>query len=61
MRQTGAAVLEQDEWRALRDAHYRRVDALTEGHLRRRERGVRHPVEDFLFEYYSHRPARLRR
>ncbi|RCV56179.1 3-methyladenine DNA glycosylase, partial [Marinitenerispora sediminis] len=32
-----------------------------EGHLRRRERGVRHPVEDFLFEYYSHRPARLRR
>jgi hypothetical protein len=30
-------------------------------HQARRRAGARHPVEDFLFTYYSHRPARLRR
>jgi hypothetical protein len=30
-------------------------------HLERRRLGVKHPVEDFLFTYYSHRPAQLRR
>jgi hypothetical protein len=37
------------------------VDALLAGHLERRRRGVKHPVEDFLFTYYSYRPAQLRR
>lgn len=30
-----------------------------EPHLERRRRGVRHPVHDFLFTYYSFRPAQL--
>src|SRR5205807_2152518 len=30
-------------------------------HLARRREGARHPVEDFLFTYYSYRPAQLRR
>jgi hypothetical protein len=30
-------------------------------HLARRRAGVAHPVEDFLFTYYSHRPSALRR
>jgi hypothetical protein len=30
-------------------------------HLSRRRRGIAHPVEDFLFTYYSYRPAALRR
>ncbi len=42
-------------------AHERRVDAWLTPHLARRRRGVRHPVEDFLFSYYSYRPAQLRR
>jgi hypothetical protein len=43
------------------EEHERRVDALLRGHLERRKRGVKHPVEDFLFTYYSYRPAQLRR
>jgi len=37
------------------------VDAWITPHLERRRRGVKHPVEDFLFTYYSYRPAQLRR
>lgn len=49
------------QWRARRSAHEARVDSLVGAHLARRARGERHPVEDFLFTYYSLRPARLRR
>ena len=49
------------QWRGRRDAHQRRVDGWTAGHLVRRERGEKHPVADFLFTYYSYRPAQLRR
>ena len=49
------------EWRARRDAHERRVDAWIGPHLERRRSGLKHPVEDFLFRYYSFRPAQLRR
>jgi hypothetical protein len=55
------AALDAAVWRARQEAHERRVDAWLEPHLRRRRRGVRHPVEDFLFTYYSYRPAQLRR
>lgn len=54
-------VLEAAGWRARRQAHERRVDEWLAPHLRRRGTGRRHPVEDFLFTYYSHRPAQLRR
>ena len=49
------------EWTALARAHAERADALTAGHRARRATGTRHPVEDFLYEYYSARPALLRR
>ncbi|MBW8483110.1 3-methyladenine DNA glycosylase [Actinomadura parmotrematis] len=52
-------VLEQPEWQARADAHRRRTDAWTAPHLARRRAGEAHPVEDFLFTYYSHRPSRL--
>ena len=42
-------------------AHHARVDALLAEHLERRRRGIAHPVHDFLFSYYSFRPAQLRR
>jgi hypothetical protein len=54
-------VLEPSAWQSRRAAHERRADALLAGHLARRARGEKHPVEDFLFSYYSVRPARLRR
>src|SRR5947199_6359329 len=54
-------VLGTREWREREAAHHARVDALLRPHLERARRGEKHPVEDFLFTYYSHRPARLRR
>jgi hypothetical protein len=55
------AELDRTTWRARQVAHEARVDARLDAHLARRRTGVRHPVEDFLFTYYSHRPAQLRR
>ncbi|GAA0801365.1 3-methyladenine DNA glycosylase [Spirilliplanes yamanashiensis] len=53
--------LDEPQWRARRAAHERRVDDWLTPHLARRRTGEKHPVEDFLFTYYSHRPAQLRR
>jgi hypothetical protein len=52
-------VLEETEWLARRERHEQQVDELLEG--RRARAGRPHPVEDFLFTYYSLRPAQLRR
>ncbi|EWT00735.1 3-methyladenine DNA glycosylase [Intrasporangium oryzae NRRL B-24470] len=54
-------VLTEPEWRARTEAHEARVDAATAAHLRRRQDGRKHPVEDFLFTYYSFKPGQLRR
>ena len=54
-------VLDERTWTARRDAHQARVDGWVQPHLARRRARVPHPVEDFLFTYYSHRPAALRR
>jgi len=53
--------LDADEWRAAEAAHRERANALTHGHRLRAARGEKHPVEDFLFTYYSYKPAILRR
>ena len=53
--------LHPDQWIPRAAAHERRVDAWVEPHLQRRRRGEKHPVEDFLFDYYHQSPARLRR
>ncbi len=54
-------LLAEDAWRPLAAAHAARVDALASEHLDRRRRGLKHPVEDFLWTYYSHTPGQLRR
>ena len=56
-----AEILTESEWHALRDAHEVRVRPWVEPRLSRMSLGQRHPVEDFLFEYYSHRPGQLLR
>ena len=53
--------LAREQWILLSEAHAARVDAFLEPHLARRGARVKHPVHDFLFTYYSHRPAQLRR
>jgi len=54
-------VLAASTWTERATAHEARVDAWVRPHLERRAAGISHPVEDFLFTYYSHRPAALRR
>ncbi len=55
------AVLSRDEWMPLASAHAERAEALTAAHRARASRGEKHPVEDFLFTYYSYKSAILRR
>ena len=55
------SVLSEKEWRARQAAHRERVSAWTEPHRRRQRQQRKHPVLDFLFTYYSFRPARLER
>jgi hypothetical protein len=53
--------LPRTDWVARAAAHEQRVDAWVQPHLARRRRREKHPVHDFLFTYYSQRPAALRR
>lgn len=54
-------LLSENRWRALEAAHQQRADALTASHRERKQRGEKHPIEDFLWTYYSFTPAELRR
>jgi len=54
-------VLPEAVWLARQERHQQQVDELLSGHRERAERRRPHPVEDFLFTYYSFRPAQLRR
>jgi hypothetical protein len=54
-------VLDEAGWLALARAHEARVRAWTDPHQARAARGEKHPVYDFLFTYYGHRPSWLRR
>lgn len=56
-----AQVWSSARWQAAEAAHAARVDRLLAGHLARRARGEKHPVEDFLHTYYRHPPGRFRR
>jgi hypothetical protein len=54
-------VLDEVEWISAASAHRERVRRWTEPHRQRRQTGSTHPVLDFLFTYYSYRPAQLER
>ena len=57
----GVEILEPEDWMERRSRHEARVDPWIQPRLERMSRGLRHPVEDFLFEYYPYRPAQLKR
>ena len=42
------------EWRALAAAHFDRAKVYTGPARERRDRGIPHPITDFLFEYYPY-------
>jgi hypothetical protein len=52
-------VLPEAEWRERAAVHRQRVRRFTGPQRERKQRGEAHPVLDFLFTYYSYRPARL--
>ncbi len=54
-------VLSEPVWRARQAAHEARVRRWTDPQQARAARGEKHPVYDFLFNYYAFRPAWLRR
>ena len=52
-------IIDESAWRALADAHRERLAVYVEPHQARRRERRPHPVHDFLFTYYQHRPNRL--
>ncbi len=54
-------VQSREEWATQASAHADRADALTAGRRERAARGESHAIEDFLYDYYSTKPAQLRR
>ncbi|MDT0202879.1 3-methyladenine DNA glycosylase [Nocardioides sp. AE5] len=54
-------VLDEATWQERARAHAARLEPYVAPHLARREARIKHPVHDFLFTYYSQRPAQLMR
>lgn len=52
-------VLTQAEWQARAAAHRARIEPLVAPQVARQSRGEKHPVYDFLFQYYSFPTKRL--
>ena len=55
------AFLLKEVWQERAQKHHNRVAQWVDPFLERRSRHARHPVYDFLFEYYSFRPGQLLR
>lgn len=55
------AVLAPKDWLARQQAHARRAGRFAKPFLDRRSSGRKHPVEDFLFTYYTQKPGQLLR
>ncbi|MEX5298107.1 3-methyladenine DNA glycosylase [Kocuria sp. CPCC 205292] len=54
-------VLPREEWEPRAHAHEQRAARYADPFVARRHRGQKHPVEDFLFTYYTLKPAQLKR
>lgn len=53
--------LTRNEWQDQMRAHEERAAQWIDPHLARRSRGQKHPIWDFLFDYYAVRPAHVMR
>ncbi|MFK7849625.1 MAG: 3-methyladenine DNA glycosylase [Akkermansiaceae bacterium] len=52
-------IIEESDWKQRCETHLLRASAYTHGPRQRRDRGEKHPVEDFLFEYYPYSIATI--
>ncbi len=59
--QLALRALQPAQWMQRQQAHEQRVGRYADPYLQRRSAGLKHPVEDFLFTYYSQKPGQLRR
>ena len=59
--QTDILILSEADWQARRTRHEQRLQPLVGPHVVRQSRQEKHPVYDFLFEYYGFRPSWLMR
>jgi hypothetical protein len=57
----GFRILSAEQWQSAAEAHRRRIAAYTEPLKGLHAEGIRHPVHDFLFSYYSLTPGALER
>lgn len=55
------SLLPASAWRERENAHAKRVRRYADPYLARRSAGRKHPVEDFLFTYYTQKPGQLLR
>lgn len=53
--------LGREEWSALAEEHRAAVEEELADVVHRRDRGIKHPIDDFLFHYYNLRPSHLAR
>lgn len=51
--------LPTSQWQTAAQQHTAAATGLTEAHRARRAAGIKHPVEDFLWVYYSYSPTQL--
>jgi hypothetical protein len=54
-------ILPPDTWLSRENRHHERVRRYADPYLARRSAGQKHPVEDFLFTYYTQKPGQLLR
>ena len=60
MSHSAEAPLSINDWTARAAAHAARVGPWADAFVERRSRGLKHPVHDFLFTYYSFAPGKLK-
>jgi len=58
---TATRVLHELEWRERLRVHQAKLSPVVQAHLDRAARGIRHPIIDFLFQYYPFAAAHLMR
>lgn len=58
---SGLPTLSQEEWSRYAKAHRARLSTIVDNHIFTRTHGIKHPVYDFLFSYYSFSSGQLLR
>ncbi len=58
---TSPAILDRKQWQELAAEHARKVAPIAAKVRKRHDTASRHPIDDFMWDYYTLRPSRLER